>query len=62
MDSLKRRRENLKRWLRNRHSQEELMESSIKEEHGKNPVGSIEKRLSGARRERLTDKTKRTNY
>ena len=62
MNGLKQRSENLKLYLKKRHSQEELLETSIREEHDPNPVGSIEKRLSGARRERLSDKTRRDKY
>ncbi len=62
MDGLKRRRQNLRTWLQKRHSEEESLETSIREEHSEAPVGNIEKRLSGARRERLTEKTKRNKY
>ena len=58
MNGLKQRRGNLKLYLKKRHSQEELLETSIREEHDHNPVGNIEKRLRGARRERLSDKTR----
>ncbi len=61
MEGLKRRRQHLREWLKERHSQEELLQTSIREEHGGRPAGNIEKRLSGTRRERLTGKTKSEN-
>ena len=61
MEGLKRRRQHIREWLKERHSKKELLQTSIREEHEGRPTGNIEKRLSGTRRERLTDKTKSKN-
>jgi hypothetical protein len=59
-EGLKNRISNFRNHLRIRIDNPDRQETTISEEHSRKPVGKMEKRLSGSKRPRITDRVDET--